>query len=563
MSRSPRWMMLVILVAACACEEKVAPAAGGQVEVRIGGDPEEAEPELAFTITRIYRKQHPTKTAPFHEDGGAWVYFDAMLVSDPKVTFTVGAQSAKGDQIVAFGDAVIVTPNREAGRGFVAAFAKAFDVTNPVEAGPGTLAPLQLATAVLGTEINRQRSGFGGRGTWTATKWFPALGGIESEIFFNYDLVGKRGEFSAKDADYNADVLAVFATALRDGLPPPRTSENDPTVATSGPTFADLKPVGTGGVQVEHLGSTAMIFKERRKDGDALVSLDFATGKTTDLAHVARSLDQVICLDWKAPRCLLRETMPEDPSETSSEDPSRYWFLERGELIAILPGLTGKYQLADAPLSPDGRYVALRLWTKRKSGNGASASITIFDRKTGKTQQVRDGDHSLELIGWAVGRAMAEVERGFPFDPPEERAALELELGTGRLTPAKRELRSKFGDLPNPRSPDGRRAFRIEGTKLVVTDVASKKSRTLEFQPADHRWVETDSFAWVSPRYLTFHANRMTLVDTDTMQLSFPQPEGDRSLVQFSDDFQRVLVVDVEGAMQLGRVVLPDPAPRH
>ena len=36
------------------------------------------------------------------------------------------------------------------------------------------------------------------------------------EVFFNYDLKGKVGEFSEKDADYRKGLVAAFA-ALRDG----------------------------------------------------------------------------------------------------------------------------------------------------------------------------------------------------------------------------------------------------------------------------------------------------------------------------------------------------------
>lgn len=45
-------------------------------------------------------------------------------------------------------------------------------------------------------------------------KWFFADG--EVEVFVNFDLAGKQGEFAEKDEGYRAGLVAAFAT-LRDG----------------------------------------------------------------------------------------------------------------------------------------------------------------------------------------------------------------------------------------------------------------------------------------------------------------------------------------------------------
>ncbi len=87
--------------------------------------------------------------------------------------------------------------------------------------------------------MDREREGgFSGTGGgWTATKWFPEHDGLSGEIFFNFNLDKRQGEFSEKDADYADDLVAIFASALRDGPRPERTPENDPNLTRIGPTI--------------------------------------------------------------------------------------------------------------------------------------------------------------------------------------------------------------------------------------------------------------------------------------------------------------------------------------
>lgn len=576
MAPSIRLATLAILSSALlACDETVAPAPpravtfdavkGGVVEARLGGSQADRQPVLTFTITRVYAGQQPTKAAPFHQDGGDWVYFDAALDREPKVTFTVGTLGRRSDGRVAFGKAVISVTSHEAGSGFVDAFARAFGLKSPAAAAKGTLEPLMLATAELGSGLGREAGGgFSNGGTWTATKWFASLDGEEGEVFFDYDLTGKRGEFAQKDPGYDADVLAVFAAALRDGAPPARTPQNDPTLALSGPSFVDLQPVGSRRAQTQHFGATSLLLTERRTGGDLLISIELASGKATELARVEKSIDRVVCPGSNPTRCLLRETIPSEPGAFSSTDPSRYWVLEGGKLAALAFGTRARHDLTRAPLSPDGRYVAVRTWLDRSSQPGAFAFVEILDRQTGKTQQIRDGEQSFDVVGWQTGLGVAEIERGFSFDPPEQRGALDFELATAQLTPVKRALRtSEEDEPPTPRSPDGKRTFQLESSTLTVTDLSSKKTRRLELHPADHKWAKPGAFKWVSPQYLSFRGNRLALVDTDTMKLSFPLGADDKSSVEFAPDFKRVLLIGEDRVLRLARVVLPAASPKR
>jgi hypothetical protein len=206
-----------------------------RAEVRLGDNESR---DLPFTITAIYEKQKPAKVAPFHVQGGDWTFLDCQAKANSQVVFTIGvkAKSGQGRQPVAWGQAVISVDNREAGGRFVDLFARVFQGKTPKPATqPGALKPLSVNTAILGQ--NQKRNEGGGfsdeGGGWTATKWFLETDGHYGEVFFNYNLERRQGEFSEKDEEYADDLVAILASALRDGLLSGHTSENSPSVKHS------------------------------------------------------------------------------------------------------------------------------------------------------------------------------------------------------------------------------------------------------------------------------------------------------------------------------------------
>lgn len=180
---------------------------GATVQVPMGGSDEEP-PHLAFTITKVYQDRSAIDTPPGHAAGGDWLFFDADAGGAP-FTFGIRSPPAKGDPPMSFGEGVLVTTDRPR---FVAALAKGFAQPLPdVSAGRGV--PLKFGLVVLGRKLARSPGGgFVDGGTWTATKLFLQDG--EVEVFFNFDPVAKRGEFSQKDADYDGDLITIAAQSL-------------------------------------------------------------------------------------------------------------------------------------------------------------------------------------------------------------------------------------------------------------------------------------------------------------------------------------------------------------
>lgn len=77
----------------------------------------------------------------------------------------------------------------------------------------------QLAFSYVILGENQSRADGGGfnpnpPGKWTAMKIFLPKGGDDAEVFLNFSLALRKGEFSEKDVDYGDEVLARLATVL-------------------------------------------------------------------------------------------------------------------------------------------------------------------------------------------------------------------------------------------------------------------------------------------------------------------------------------------------------------
>lgn len=240
-------LIVVLLLTSCAKkpmpqvqikeEEKQLPRA----ELRIGGDQDEQR-LLAFKITDVYEKQKTSTEAPFHVKGGDWTFIDCQANSDPKVVFSVGvaSKSGPGKASAAWGKALLIVKDRGAGARFVALFSKAFSEKLPTPVQRVHVpTPLSINTAILGENMNREgMGGFSGEtGDWTATKWFLEHDERSAEVYFNYNLAKRQGEFTEKDADYAKDLVTIFTSSLRDGPRPERTPENDPNLTRRAPTI--------------------------------------------------------------------------------------------------------------------------------------------------------------------------------------------------------------------------------------------------------------------------------------------------------------------------------------
>jgi hypothetical protein len=530
-----RLSLVVIVLLLTGCGRKPVPPAPNNgdpkeppwAELRIGGDPDEPR-HLAFKITAVHEKQKRSPEPPFHAPGGEWTFFDCQASGDPTVVFTVGValKSGPGKVPVAWGNAVLIVKDREAGARFVALFSKVFSgkLPPPVQR-VHVPAPLAIKTAILGQHVDRgSKGGFSGEaGDWTATKWFPEHDGHSGEVYFNYNLAKRQGEFSEKDADYADELVVLFASAFRDGPRPERTPENDPNLTRTGPRIGPPRKLLS--CLSSHYSFSPKDLFAVYQDGPTIWALpiDQADAKAREVIRFDHSPWEVHVLNPDLD-LLVQEGVPETPGVKSSGDPMRIWWVDgKRKEKKLLRGPEKDLNLAETPVSPDHRYVALHQWRDNPDGKGRTKRLYILDRKSGKVQTVEPQRKDLSVVGWkkteAGLRAVAVTHR-WRLDPKETSELFLADPATGKLE-RQGQVDARF-EIDNRLSPDGKHRVQVGKDELIVTAVADGKQRRFVLHEDDRRFVGEECVEWVSPRYLKFNGPRLALIDVTTMKMCFP-----------------------------------------
>jgi hypothetical protein len=212
---------------------------GAMAQVHLGAGTTKGG-SLPFEIVEVHEGVARSEAAPWWKPGGDWTFFDAK--AEGGVTMTLGVHvrlKLQSDPPMTLVDAVMVTKDSAEGERLVASLAKALGVDAPPAPGDKKpIAPLDANAVNLMEDAQRSPDGsFSGKGGgWVASKWTFEDPGVESaEIYLNYSLAAKRGEFSRKDKMYDPDVVKFVARALRDGF-------QKPPAAASASASASQKP---------------------------------------------------------------------------------------------------------------------------------------------------------------------------------------------------------------------------------------------------------------------------------------------------------------------------------
>ncbi len=496
---------------------------------------------LGFTITKVHANRKPATAAPFHEAGGDWTYVEAHVDDDPTATFIVGMPAyAPAQGRPGFGKMMFAPTTKHAGDKVIALLAKRLGVSVPPTIAGGVLQAMKVPIALLGVGIGKLDNGLGGKGTWTATKLFCSAGDIDSaELFFNISVASKRGKFSEKDTDYNKDVVACLAIALRDGALPPRTPANDSTLSATGPRLELGKKIGERRMEGLALTPARLLMIDERGDSAAVVEVDVKTGKTRDLYKTAERIESGSC-DDTGDRCVLKVSTPSEARNVfGGGDKTHLVSLERTISNDLaLPALGERPDLAGKSISPDGRFVVVRV----RGDDGAK--LLAINRETKQSVALPEKDKEyLAVVAWVkeVGKWVAVVTRTIYEDQPSVVVDWHVEA-KGEVRPSKRP----GTDETLAMSPDGKRhaEFTTDG-KLVVT--AGGKPRTLAFHPADAKVVSPDCCKWIDNRFIQ---TRTGFIDTDAMKVSLlpVDPEEDAPRITYVRGTRTAIVVRGDGA---------------
>lgn len=513
------------------------------VQPRLSGGDEAPSDEgrIRFTITKVEPGQKPASAPPFHEPGGDWTYVEAHLDGDPAASFVVGIptlSSTGGGP--SFGKLMFAPTTSAAGARVVARLAKVLGTTVPPPRPGGVLQAVKVPIAVLGHGIRHLDNGMGETGTWDATKLFCSVGDIDSaELFFNISIEEKRGELSEKDADYNKDVVACLATILRDGLPPPRTPANDPTLATTGPRLELGKKLGGRRMQGLALTPSRLLMADERAAHAALVAVDVKSGATNELWTTKDRIDGGDC-DPALAHCVLELSTPQSGRNVYGNDPSHLAWLEGTTVTPISVGRIAKPKLATAALSPDARFIVAH------DDAAKPPKLVALDRTTKKTFELPGIDRgSIDVVAWDGTTAIVVTST---YDEGATPRVVEWQLGANGAT--KRSTRPAEPPLV---SPDGKRLATFAAGKLTLT--AGTATRTLVFHPDDARSIGSECCTWIDNRWLTM---RSGYIDTDAMRVSLLAVDADGELprVEYLTDSRSALVTRADGVF-LATVVGP------
>jgi hypothetical protein len=552
-----RYAWIVLVVVACKSSSRegqqvrvtsktdLVSGSGDVVQPRFSGGAAAPTDEgrLGFTITKVHAHRKAAVAAPFHEAGGDWTYVEAHVDGDPSATFVVGMPAfARTDGgMPGFGKIMIAPTTSEAGARVITHLAKALATKAPAAKPGGVLQAIKVPVAVLGSGIGKLDNGYGGKGTWDATKLFCSAGEIDAaELFFNISLSTKQGEFSEKDTDYNEDVVACLAIVLRDGSAPPRTPANDPTLSATGPRLEIGKKIGNRRMFELALTPARLLMVEERGTNAAVVEIDVKTGTTNDRFKTDDRIETGTCEESQA-RCVLKLSKPAGSRNAfGGDDISSLVILDGNEAtpldqsaFGVRPELVG-----GKSLSPDARYV---IATVRDSD---ATRVIALDRKTEQTSQLSGADQSyIEVVEWVkeAGKWVAIVTRSsLDEDKPD---VLEWHVeNKGASKSSKRPAPARI----SPRSPDGKRSaqFTRDG-KLTVT--VDGKPRTLVFHAADARHVRPGCCAWVDNRFIAMESG---FIDTDAMKVSLlpVDPDTDAPRVTFVQGTRTAIVFRDDGA---------------
>jgi hypothetical protein len=174
-------------------------------------EPVDGEGRLGFAIERVAEQQELRDQPPGFAPGGDWCVLACRIEHHgrPARFFLAERSGPTGKDLpIAWGEGRLWAHGSADGAALLEAFKEAFPTEESVEADPGATGPLAASTVVLGRGLQRQKDRFAGKGTWTATKWtFDEA----EELFVNWSMPEKRGEFAEKDDVFRPGLRAAFA----------------------------------------------------------------------------------------------------------------------------------------------------------------------------------------------------------------------------------------------------------------------------------------------------------------------------------------------------------------
>lgn len=553
------WAVLLVALLLTACQRGCRRSDGGKGTVAEPGRGGDNGPRVTFEIDEVHERQKPVDHAPWRAPGGDWTFFDAHTQGGTRFSFG-WRQSASTDSM-AFGKALWSVADPNQGADLIGIFARAFDGKVPPPMPQQALHPTEFSLVSLGDGVDRNDDGFSGRGDWHATKLFLQRPGIEAEVFCNFNLNDKRGEFAEKDSEYANDMLLFMARELRDGPLPPQTPENDARISLVGPKLEAFRAIGPAGATFHAFEAKGarLVYSVKDGAGSKLVSIaSEGPPEEQELVRLEHDFDSIACSPAEDP-CLIKETERKDPNSFSSADPSDFVLLRRAkkQTVKLVGPWGSKGSTTEASVSPDGKFVALAALLSKSKGPGGYHGLHFIDVDAPTTSvPYTHGEDWLDVVGWqGTGADLRAVVRlGRAYDKEKKPSWLLVDPKSGAAT----ELPQEPASLSRALSPDGKYRYSCnKDAEIVITEVATGAARSFPVAPRErHALASECELSWRGPRFLEFSPERTAFIDIESLKLSFPFPEGAEPESLHYDDGFGWAVMSKDSQLSIARVAV-------
>lgn len=558
-------LAVLVIVGAGACKRKSVPMPADSL---LSSDASIAQPgadgpTITFSITKIYEAQKLSDAAPFHTSGGSWTFFDAKTSTG--TPFGFGFEKPNSGGSFAFGKVVLTAPDAAAGKALVASFSRVFHGKVPPEKSPMPLRPKPISAAFLATDARKEAGGFSGSGGgWYATKLFMQKSGIEAEVFFNFSLGNRSGEFTEKDADYANDMVAFLADELRDGPRPKRSPATDPSLSAKGPKIAWSRTISAKPYGMSPTRDRFWLTFPRDGGGMRLVSTPFDRDEQTEILSVPHELGTVSCT---GDLCLAVDERPREEHVRSSDDPRALFLFDTAKKTSVeIKGEWGDQPMLPVNVwAPDGSFFVVGALRPKGEGRAKYQILYLVGRDGKPRGPVDVGKESVDVV--SVEKARVLVRTGNAYEKNAKLSWLVIDPATLKVSPAEapppgasRPTGEDDAESPSL-SPDKKRSVtcRNKGSEIAIKELPNGPERVFSVHPDDRKDIASSCVAWAGPKRLEYRSNVRGWLDIDTMKIGGTLDE-DVGRLDYDRTFTWVVESDAKSA-RVGRIVTESGLP--
>jgi hypothetical protein len=436
---------------------------------------------------------------------------------------TLKKPEPKAETVGGFGRCTLEAPDRKAGAAFLAAVAKWLEVPIGPPAQPeNPLVPAPCTYAVLGG--GKDPSGR----QWLVRKLFFETRSDSAEVYLRMSADDKRAELLEKDPDYRQPLVTAFASALRDGPAPRRTTATDPNLASDAPLVTALAPLAGADAEVGSptwAGDRLLAVRRSNRDSVLLVwdKLDQAP---RELAHIEGRVYSLHA-DPTHARVAVIVLFPDADGSISSNSPGSATVVEipGGRVVPLHPRESKlRVGMLSFPWwSPRGDQLALAV--EREAGDGGTEGrlTLVYDAATATRIDATAPELGARPNEW-TSKGL-ELEHIFFEAGDRETKRKHWLWQPGKSAPV--PVEGPEPPATEARSPDGRFGVRVRDKGLLVTGEGGER-RFTSARVDDQDAIESlaSEATWIGGAGLLLRSDDPLLLDLETLKVRLLLPEG-------------------------------------